>query len=439
MGVLRGNSIAILSGIGAGQEWLSSDHGDGAEERQTPLEWRMIPLHIRRHHGQAIPRAPTSYFLRIMKFFFGGGPFYDGCASTKPKKYTAPGANEMLFKATTGALAGKAMGGMFGVKGNAGAMVGGLAGATGNTGAMVAGGVGAKVGGWAGKKFGKHMAPMLGLTKEEGEMLGKAAGMAAGAAAATKMLKSFGSGKFQCSKAAGNYVTPNVLSSWAYHYGQNAVKASEEARLHAAHAEEMVTAALAARGQAEAAMYEAKLVARSQFTRSDGSIVPFYHFCDEIKDYYNTELVGPHQWLRKEPAMVKLRKFCAGMEYTVDRELGNMSAADLQSSGMHMYRDPQGDFCAEPDCTPAFAREVPTFYGESYWSAEDVKRLGIKRPSDSEIKEQTGERESGVYNEPSVTEGGVDEAMVVATCVEKRYVFCRRRVAPIRGVGIEFL
>merc|ERR1712187_249058 len=94
---------------------------------------------------------------------------------------------------------------------------------------------------------------------------------------------------------------------------------------------------------------------------------------------------GKHKWLRTEPAMLHLRKFCAGLEYTVDRAMSDVNPAGLERIGLHMYADPTGDFCFEPDCDPRFAAEVPYFHADAEPERQNalIEQLHLRRPTTS--------------------------------------------------------
>eukprot|EP00928_Gymnodinium_smaydae_P066070 TRINITY_DN4911_c0_g1_i1.p1 TRINITY_DN4911_c0_g1~~TRINITY_DN4911_c0_g1_i1.p1 ORF type:complete len:312 (-),score=61.94 TRINITY_DN4911_c0_g1_i1:352-1227(-) len=160
----------------------------------------------------------------------------------------------------------------------------------------------------------------------------------------------------------GSVLTDSVLSSWAYNYYRAAERARAEAVRKAADAERFLGEASAARAQAEAAMTQEKLAGATAYTAPDGSLRPFYRFCDRVRTFYYS-LQGDREWMKTDVPMLQLRKFCAGLEHKVNQEVrqGSDSAYDLGKSGLTMYDIPRSEFCAEPQCPPAWAPEVPSF------------------------------------------------------------------------------
>eukprot|EP00401_Gymnodinium_catenatum_P028181 CAMPEP_0117462768 /NCGR_PEP_ID=MMETSP0784-20121206/3227_1 /TAXON_ID=39447 /ORGANISM="" /LENGTH=449 /DNA_ID=CAMNT_0005256549 /DNA_START=67 /DNA_END=1414 /DNA_ORIENTATION=- len=183
------------------------------------------------------------------------------------------------------------------------------------------------------------------------------------------------------SSIPGAHVTDSMLADWAYQYDIVATKELAIAQRQAALAERMMMEASAARLQAEAAMYQARLVARSKFDDANSDVRQFYTYCDRLRRWYNDLNGSNFEWLRNDPSMTQLRKFCAGLEYEAGREVSAQpSATSLQKSGLSMYDDPPRELCLEADCQQAWGAEVPQFHAPKMTlSAEDFANLGLKR------------------------------------------------------------
>eukprot|EP00929_Paragymnodinium_shiwhaense_P078586 TRINITY_DN40753_c0_g1_i1.p1 TRINITY_DN40753_c0_g1~~TRINITY_DN40753_c0_g1_i1.p1 ORF type:complete len:528 (+),score=103.05 TRINITY_DN40753_c0_g1_i1:102-1685(+) len=164
-------------------------------------------------------------------------------------------------------------------------------------------------------------------------------------------------------QATGGAQRSNTFASLAYKYSKAADRAREEAERYGAEAALHSEQAMAARAQAEAALVQERLMARSSHALADSSLRPFFGYCDKLRDYYSS-LEGDSAWMKKDPAMVQLRKFCAGLEYSVGQAVeGGANANDYAKSGLTMYDVPPQEYRLDKE--PTWAREVPAFHAAS--------------------------------------------------------------------------
>mmetsp|Transcript_12020 Transcript_12020/g.27272 ORF Transcript_12020/g.27272 Transcript_12020/m.27272 type:complete len:228 (-) Transcript_12020:115-798(-) len=147
---------------------------------------------------------------------------------------------------------------------------------------------------------------------------------------------------------------PMSASSWAsfaYRANLRAQAAEQEARqaLDAAARHEWIARASAE--QSRAALLEAKQLPEAASVQTT-ALRPFMRFCKEVASY-----VDAHPHRASDLAVLRLRRFCGGLDAHLDHVMRNGATA-ATDMGLHYYDNPPAEYPLRPMWPPA----VPVFH-----------------------------------------------------------------------------
>ncbi|CAK0798122.1 unnamed protein product [Prorocentrum cordatum] len=141
--------------------------------------------------------------------------------------------------------------------------------------------------------------------------------------------------------------TASGWASKAFRASQAAKAAQAEAEGALREAEHHQQIAASSADQAKAAALQMDLAARSS-VGSARELGPYLKFCRQIAEY-----LGDHPQRADEPALLRLRRFCGGLDAHLDRANRAGSPSAALELGFRMYARPPQQYPAQPVWGPA--------------------------------------------------------------------------------------